>query len=113
LVSFGVHALLVGDIVALLQREAGSIPGMRASRGACEQSRSGAYACAYSGMTSGGADRHSSDSAHRSPNRRTAHGVLRGGCLGIDASLPISKLPAHAVIGDKNFEGFSRRRHHR
>jgi hypothetical protein len=105
--------VLVGDIVAPLQREAGSIAGMRASRGTCEQPRSDAYARAYSGMTWGGSDSHSSKGSHRCPDRRTAHCVLRGGCLGIDASLPISKLPAHAVISDKNFEGFSRGGHHR
>jgi hypothetical protein len=105
--------LLVSNIVAPLQREAGSIADVSTRRSTCEQPRSGAYACAYSGMTGGGSDSHSSKGSHRCPDRRAAHGVLRGGCLGIDASLPISKLPAHAVISDKNFEGFSRSGHHR
>ena len=86
---------------------------MRTSSGTYEQSRSGADAGAYSGITCGGSDRRSSDSSHRCPNRRTTHSVLRGGCLRIDAGLPISKLPAHGVIGDKNFERFSRGGHDR
>jgi hypothetical protein len=113
LVSFGVHALLVSNIVVLLQGESCSISGMRTNRGTCEQPRSGAHARAYSRMTSGGSDSRSGDSSHRCPNRRTAHSLLRGGCLRIDAGLPISKLPAHGVIGDKNFEGLSRGGHYR
>ena len=87
--------------------------GLRARCGTCEQSRSGAYAGAYSRMTGGGPDSHSSEGSHCAPNRRAAHSVLRGGGLRIDAGLPISKLPAHGVIGDKNFERFSRCGHHR
>jgi hypothetical protein len=64
-------------------------------------------------MTCGGSDSHSSDGSYRCPDRRAAHGVLRGGCLGIDAGLPIRKLSAHGVIGDKNFERFARGGHHR
>ena len=86
---------------------------MRTNRGACEQPRSGAYACADSRMTCGGSDSRSSDGTHRCPDRRTAHSVLCGDRLRIDAGLPISKLPAHGVIGDKNFERFSRGGHHR
>ena len=86
---------------------------MRTNRGACEQPRSGAYACADSRMTCGGSDSRSSDGTHRCPNHRTTHSVLRGGYLRIDADLPIGKLLAHGVIVDKNFEGFSRGGHHR
>ena len=86
---------------------------MRTSGGTCEQPRSGAHACADSRMTCGGSDSGSSDGTHRCPDRRAAHSVLRGDRLRIDAGLPISKLPAHGVIGDKNFEGFSWGGHHR
>jgi len=86
---------------------------MRTRSGTCEEPRSGAYAGAYSRMTCGGSDSHSSEGSHRRPNRRTAHSLLRRGCLRIDAGLPISKLPAHGVIGDKNFERFPRGGHHR
>jgi hypothetical protein len=64
-------------------------------------------------MTCGDSDSRTSEGTHRCANRRTTHSVLRGGCLRIDAGLPIRKLPAHGVIADKNFEGFSRGGHHR
>ena len=85
---------------------------MRTSSRPYEQPRSGTYPRADSRMTRSGADRCSSDGTHRCPNCRTAHSLLRDGCLRTDACLMFSKLSANGVIGDKDFERFSRGGHH-
>src|SRR5215470_9664518 len=82
LIPLGVHALLVGDIVASLDRPCSSITVVPTNRAASEQAGTGAHGRAWSGRTKRCADRAAGRStesgAGYSPGRRaTLRRLLR------------------------------------
>ena len=78
LVSLGIHALLVRNVVLPLQSESRLISSIRTGSRAYEQPGPSAHASAYSWMACGGSDSCSGESTRRRPNRRASHSFLRG-----------------------------------
>ena len=113
LVALGVHALLVGNIVASLDSPRSSIAGVCANRAACKQAGSGADSRAWSRTTKGCTDRStcrgSESGAGNSPGCRA---VLRR-LLWRNPNLLLCVVPAYGFLAHEKIEGFARRGHHR
>jgi len=113
LVALGVHALLVGDIVAPLDSPRSSIAGIGPNRATGEQAGSGADSRPGSRTSYGRTDRTAcrgpeSGAGNGSGDRAILQRLLRG-----NPNLLVSVTPAQSLLAYEKIEGLAWRGHYR
>jgi len=114
LVPFGVHALLVCDIVKPLNFSSERLAGARPKNCSAEGTNRGSNRRAGASLAGGSADRRSQPCPEDRPDSGAADSALRSGGRGRGSDLLARPIPAHGVIGLELLEGLARARqdHH-
>jgi hypothetical protein len=99
LVPFGIHALLVCDVVPSLHLPAERVTRLSPHGGPAEEAASGADRRADTRISRGRADGRAQSRPHGRPEDGSAGHVLVGGGRGISAGLLAGPLPADRVVG--------------
>ena len=114
LIALRVHALLIGKVIAALDRRAGVHAGIGAGRAAEQQAAPGASRGAQGRIACRGADSGSQPSSQQRADGRAPDRALHRRISGGRAALPERPLAAGLVIGLEDLEGLVRPRqdHH-
>src|SRR5215475_3496523 len=112
LIPLGVHALLVGDIVASLNRPCSSITIVPINRTASEQAGTGPHGCARSRSTKRGADRAAGRRPKSGAGNSSGCGAILRRLLRGNPDLLLGVVAADGFLADEKIERFTGRGHH-
>ncbi len=99
LMPLGVHALLIRNVVALLDGEIGRLPGAGPDCSPTEQAHASSDGRACPGMARGCPKERSQRGGDQRADRCTSGGVFRRRRARRELCLLLRPLPAHAVVG--------------